>query len=363
MKTNFETNYKKILALVDEIDPLAYAKSRNHISGAVTYLSPYVSRGVISTKIILQHLFEKGYKLYQIESFVKELCWRDYFQRVAQVKDLSFAIRQEQTDVRHHSIPLAVMNAQTGIESIDKNIELLYSSGYMHNHARMYTAFLTCNLAKSHWLLPSKWMYYHLLDGDHASNTCSWQWVAGVNSSKKYYANQDNINKYTGSDQKNTYIDLSYEELAIGDVPEALIENTIPEFATRLPEPSMKNWNENLPTFVYNYYNMDPAWHINEAGNRVLLLDPVFFKEHPINENCMTFLLKIAENIPEIQIFVGSFAELVHKYPSVTFHYKEHPLNAGYVGIEEERDWIAPQVSGYYPSFFSYWKKAEKFIK
>ena len=35
-------------------------------------------------------------------------------------------------------------------------------------------------------------MYYHLLDGDWASNALSWQWVAGSNASKKYYANQAN---------------------------------------------------------------------------------------------------------------------------------------------------------------------------
>ena len=49
----------------------------------------------------------------------------------------------------------------------------------MHNHLRMYTASITSVIAKAHWLNPSKWMYYHLLDGDLASNSCSWQWVAG----------------------------------------------------------------------------------------------------------------------------------------------------------------------------------------
>jgi deoxyribodipyrimidine photo-lyase len=60
----------------------------------------------------------------------------------------------------------------------------------------MYIASLACNVAQSQWRIPAKWMYYHLLDADWASNALSWQWVAGTNSNKKYFANQNNINKY-----------------------------------------------------------------------------------------------------------------------------------------------------------------------
>jgi deoxyribodipyrimidine photo-lyase len=37
-------------------------------------------------------------------------------------------------------------------------------------------------------------------------------------------------------------------------------------------------------------------------------------------------------------------------------------LNEGYIGVEESRDWIVEEVVGYYPSFFAYWKKVEKFL-
>jgi deoxyribodipyrimidine photo-lyase len=78
----FPTDHASILKKIDQIDPLKYAKTRNFIDGHVTYLSPYISRGVISTKQVLEHVLSKGYKVYQMDSFVKELCWRDYFQRV-----------------------------------------------------------------------------------------------------------------------------------------------------------------------------------------------------------------------------------------------------------------------------------------
>ena len=47
MEFNFETDYTAIVDKLDTIDPVVYAKTRNYVQGAVTYLSPYISRGVI----------------------------------------------------------------------------------------------------------------------------------------------------------------------------------------------------------------------------------------------------------------------------------------------------------------------------
>ena len=230
----FATDHASILKKIDEIDPLKYAKSRNFIDGHVTYLSPYISRGVISTKQVLEHVLSKGYEVYQMESFVKELCWRDYFQRVGQEKNLNEDIKNPQEPISNHEIPKSVVNASTGIEGIDNAIQGLYDTGYMHNHCRMYAAAVVCNVAKSHWFHPAKWMYYHLLDGDWASNACSWQWVAGSNSSKKYITNQDNINKYTHTNQANTFLDASYETIAEMETPVELLETQKVGFKTAL---------------------------------------------------------------------------------------------------------------------------------
>jgi deoxyribodipyrimidine photo-lyase len=63
MSSFFITNYKSILNSVNEIQPLEYSKNRNYIDGAVTYLSPYISRGVISTKYVLESVLARGYNL------------------------------------------------------------------------------------------------------------------------------------------------------------------------------------------------------------------------------------------------------------------------------------------------------------
>jgi deoxyribodipyrimidine photo-lyase len=362
MESPFTTDYESIVGKIEAVNPLKYAQSRNYVGGDITYLSPYISRGVISTKQVLESLLAKGFKIPQIESFVKELCWRDYFQRVGQVRNLNEDIKQPQQLVSNVEIPTAVVQAQTGIIGIDNSIKQLYASGYMHNHCRMYTASMVCNIAKSHWFHPAQWMYYHLLDGDWASNACNWQWVAGSNSNKKYFANQENINRFTFTNQSNTLLDTSYEALAQMETPASLLATKKLVLETTLPESELVTIDVSLPTFIYNYYNLDPLWHKGEAGNRILLLEPDFFKAYPISKKCVDFMMVLRNNIEAIQVYVGSFDSLIKEFHLSTIYYKEHPLSIGYTGNEEQRDWIAEDVLGYFPSFFSYWKKIEKRI-
>jgi deoxyribodipyrimidine photo-lyase len=79
-----------------------------------------------------------------------------------------------------------------------------------------------------------------------------------------------------------------------------------------------------------------------------------------VSPKCIDFLLALSQNIPEIQVFVGSFESLVLQYPLKNIYFKEHPLNIGYKGTIESRDWISASVTGYFLSFFAYWKKVEK---
>lgn len=219
-----------------------------------------------------------------------------------------------------------------------------------------------CNIAKSHWHAPSQWMYYNLLDGDWASSACSWQWVAGANSNKKYYAIQENINKYTFTNQTDTYLDTSYESLATMKTPAELSVMQSFVSSQQLPDCAVTSIDNGFPTFIYNYYNLDPQWHKDEPGNRVLLLEPDFFSSYPVSKKCIDFILAAGNNITGLQVYVGSFKSLITEFNLVHIYYKEHPLNIGYTGTIDPRDWIVPEVSGYYPSFFAYWKQIEKYL-
>jgi deoxyribodipyrimidine photo-lyase len=75
-------DYSKIINKLNNLDLSNYSRNRNFIDGSVSKLSPYISRGVISTKFVFQYLIKKGYEFSKIEKFIQELCWRDYWQLI-----------------------------------------------------------------------------------------------------------------------------------------------------------------------------------------------------------------------------------------------------------------------------------------
>ncbi|MFM1756619.1 MAG: hypothetical protein RL621_1592 [Bacteroidota bacterium] len=365
---SFPTEYEKVLERVNAIDPIKYARTRNFINGQITYLSPYITRGVISTKQVMDKILEKQYPYPAIEKIIQELAWREFFQRVWQTKGEQIweDLKQDQQEVVHHHMISSIQKANTGIESIDFAINGLYEKGYMHNHSRMYLASIACNIGKAHWVESSKWMYYHLLDGDIASNNCSWQWVAGAFSSKKYYCNQENINKYTFSKQQNTFLDKPYEQLVDMPIPDTLQEKIELDLKINLPQTTSLKINTTIPTLIYNSYNLDPLWRKDEKVNRVLLLEPSHFNQFPVSDKVIEFIIGLSKNIEGIQIFTGELEDIKNIYESENLWddhkivSKEHPAFTNYPGIKDQRDWMFPEVLGYYSSFFSFWKKAER---
>ena len=311
--TMFPLSYVEILQRIRAIDPVKYGSSRNYINGAVTYLSPYISRGVITTKFILSEVLKKGYKPAQIEKFIQELAWRDYWQQlwIAKGHLINEDLKHPQKPVSNRLISKSIVDATTGVEALDNAIKLLYKTGYMHNHLRMYTAAVACNMGYNHWKVPAQWMYYHLLDADWASNALSWQWVSGANANKKYVANQDNINKYCFSTQKNTFLDVPYEAFASMEIPEILKETHEIELKTPLPNPVSLEIDSALPTCIYNFYNLDPLWKKGVSANRILLLEPSHFEAYPVSQKTIDFILNISkENIDSVQVYVGEFNTL-----------------------------------------------------
>ena len=250
----------------------------------------------------------------------------------------------------------------------------------------MYISMLHSNIFKAAWLPGAKWMYANLLDHDPAANFLSWQWVAGTFSSKQYIANQENINKYTNSKQRGTFLDTEYENLqsSIFDHSDTIQSN----HAVNWPDPldqkfdmdttvilkniekinqsklfDINKVSSNQPYCIYNSFNLDPIWHADEEVHRILLLEPNHFEKFPVTEKVLQFVIDLATtNIPGIQIFIGNF-ESLSQHIQTSIYFKEHPTTQYYQGIQEERDWLFPEVNGYFPSFFGYWKKCERYLK
>ena len=353
----FPTNLSGVYERIDQFDPEHYARSRNFVNGGVSYLSPYLSRGFITVPQVVQRLKDRGIGLEQAEKFIQELAWREFYTRTwFQKGDGIFEdIRHPQEGVQYTGMPAAVWNANTGIKALDSHLGHFPESGYLHNHLRMYLAAITCNVGKYHWKAPAAWLYYHLLDGDLASNALSWQWCAGTFSNKQYYVNQVNINTYTGTDQRDTFLDFDYEDLPSRPIPLALQKSTQLDLVFTPPETKPLVLQEGVPTFIYTHYTLDPTFHEGEVGNRILVLEPSHFDKHPMAPKTIKFILSLAENIPGIQVYYGEYAEL-----PINGIFRNHPINVHFQGIREEHPSLAPGLLGEFNSFFSFWNKLSK---
>jgi deoxyribodipyrimidine photo-lyase len=188
-----------------------YASRRNHDLGPddrsnVSALSPWVRYRVIHETEILSAVLGR-YSLTSAEKFVQEVFWRGYFkgwleQRPAVWRDYCSArdrllARLDEDDDLATRYRQAV-SGQTGIDCFDAWATELTQTGYLHNHARMWFASIWIFTLHLPWQLGADFFYRHLLDGDPASNTCSWRWVAGLHTrGKNYVARASNIEKYT----------------------------------------------------------------------------------------------------------------------------------------------------------------------
>lgn len=359
----FPVHYDQILERLNTVDPTEYGRTRNFVDGDVSYLSPYISRGVLSTSQVRDHLINRGIDPTKMQKFLQELAWRDYWQQIwiAEGDNIDRDLIRPQPNGKRLGISSAIVTATTGIEAIDQAIHGLHDRGYIHNHIRMYIAAIACNIGQTKWHTPAKWMFYHLLDADWASNALSWQWVAGSNSGRPYIANQDNINKYCHTKQQGTFLDRTYCELEQLPIPDELQDVRSLELRTPLPAKSSINIDPKLPTLVYNFYNMDPEWKKGVPANRVLLLEPSIFERYPVSEKTIRFLIQLGINIPGLQVFVNEFKDLQQFTKESEIFYKEHPLNQ-YTGNEHPREWMFP-VHKYYRSFSSFWKACQRTLQ
>jgi len=357
----FFTDHATISERIASLKPAAYSRSRNHLSGAVTYLSPFITHGIIDTRTVAEQVLQR-YASSTSEKLLTELAWREFFHRTWQINgdDIFADLRHPQEDVISDQIPAAITQATTGIQTIDQCISALIKTGYMHNHARMWLAAISCNLAKTHWYQPARWLYYHLLDGDLASNSLSWQWVCGSFSHRKYLANQDNLNRYSDTEQHDTFLDVSYSELAQAPVPEVLQRRTDCKLFNQYPASTatpIENSSEAI--LLYSIWNLDRDWRKNDSARRVLWIEPQMHEPMPLGPLRWEFISHWAASIPGLEVFVGSRDELFpNGFDAQNTTTREYPATAHWPGQRDERRWCYPLPQGSIRSFSSYWKKA-----
>ena len=75
---------------------------------------------------------------------------------------------------------------------------------------------------------------------------------------------------------------------------------------------------------------------------------------HPEATSNISNTIRLIKEAKKINAKIHLFG---HAKNSNTFISKEHPAFEYYPGIKDSRDWMFPNTEGYYPSFFSFWKK------
>jgi deoxyribodipyrimidine photo-lyase len=202
---------EKLLATFTRRMGRRYANGRNTDHGpgehkAVSVLSPYIRRRlVLESDAVAAALAEHGPE--DAEKFVQEVIWRGYFkgwlERRPQVWDsyrtgLEGDLSALDRDRRLRREVDRAMNGQTGLACFDAWATELVDTGYLHNHARMWFASIWIFTLGLPWRLGADFFYRHLLDGDAASNTLGWRWVAGLHTrGKPYPADAQNIATFT----------------------------------------------------------------------------------------------------------------------------------------------------------------------
>ena len=353
---HFDCNF--LQQALQEIHPQRYSKSRNFTDGAVTRLSPFISRGVVSTREVWNAILDQSEKWENIQTLTQQLVWREHFQHAIQLPDIASTLAPMQGATL--GLPKAIINAQTGIHSIDAALRQLYETGYIHNHQRLYIAALMVHHGNVSWQDGARWMHYHLLDADYASNTLSWQWVAGIGRDKKYVVNQDNINHYTKTTQKGTFWDVPYDMLEKLEMPSFMKDRVSVQLNTPLPSTTLPTLQPDLPTLIYHTYHLHPNWHQGMNANRILILPPSFFEQWPMSEKGIAFIIKMAQSIEGIQLWEGEWDELNTHLSGNTCHIQHHPLFPYPASCIEPRDFVAPDIKSTSRGFFGYWKKIEK---
>ena len=212
----FPPTRTEALHRADAVDPAAYARTRNALDGAVTRLSPYLTHGLTDVSELVERIGTR-HRLRRDDKLCFEFGWREYFHHAWRClgDDIWTERRAPPCPGAYAAeVPEDVRAAATGVPVIDATVRALYRDGWLHNHARMWLASYLVHLRKVDWRAGARWMYRWLLDGDLASNTLSWQWVAGTWTGKPYLFDAANVAKYAPAlASPGTALDASYDEL------------------------------------------------------------------------------------------------------------------------------------------------------
>ena len=190
-----------------------YSKLRNFDFGPdnrsnISCLSPYITHGVINELEVIDKSLKK-FSFSKNEKFIQEVLWRVYWKGWLELRpnvwsDYLIELDNVRNQFKNNQNYLDAIEGKTEIECFNQWVVELKDNNYLHNHTRMWFASIWIFTLELPWQLGAEFFMQHLYDGDAASNTLGWRWVAGVQTQGKHYlASEWNINKFTNNRFKN----------------------------------------------------------------------------------------------------------------------------------------------------------------
>ena len=221
-----------------------YANGRDIPSQDVTSrLSPYLHWGEISPRQIWSALDHTCDSLGNIEKLKSELGWREFsYHLLYHIPQLPHENLRSEFDVfpwkPNEKALRTWQKGQTGYPIVDAGMRQLWHTGWMHNRVRMIVAsFLVKHLLQP-WQSGAAWFWDTLVDADLASNSASWQWVAGCGADAAPYFRVFNpVLQGEKFDPDGTYVKAWVPELTQVDPKKIHKPWTLPSPPENYPRP------------------------------------------------------------------------------------------------------------------------------
>jgi len=182
----------------------------------VSCLSPYISHRLITEYEVAKTVLSK-FPYQKVEKYIQEIFWRVYWKGWLELRPQVWTdFIEDLKGLKEDDNYKKAINGETQIECFNDWVKELIENNYLHNHTRMWFASIWIFTLNLPWQKGAEFFMKHLFDGDAASNTLSWRWVAGLQTKGKHYVAQSwNISKFTNNKYKN--IKLNENALPVTD--------------------------------------------------------------------------------------------------------------------------------------------------
>ena len=224
LRVKFSTSREEAMTSLEDFinnGIVNYSSKRNYDLGPnerknVSCLSPYISHRLLDEFEVSKKVLNK-YPFQKVDKYIQEIFWRVYWKGWLELRPKVWTdFLEDLKNIENSNEYEKAINGETNISCFNNWVKELKDNNYLHNHTRMWFASIWVFTLKLPWQKGAEFFLRELYDGDAASNTLSWRWVAGIQTKGKNYIAQNwNISKFTNN---------KYKDLNLNDSPQPIID-------------------------------------------------------------------------------------------------------------------------------------------